>query len=179
MAVLLIFAFLGGVVTILSPCILPVLPVVLSGSVAGGKKRPWGIITGFVVGFTFFTLSLTALVNAFGVSPDRLRTVSVFVIFLFGLSLIIPQMQLLFERGIGSLASSVPQATGDGFRSGVLIGLSLGLIWTPCVGPILASVIGDFSYAGLRPGHRHPHACHHVRRSAAYRACAWPHAEYQ
>src|SRR3989344_4468167 len=141
MAVLLIFAFLGGVVTILSPCILPVLPVVLSGSVAGGKKRPWGIITGFVVGFTFFTLSLTALVNAFGVSPDRLRTVSVFVIFLFGLSLIIPQMQLLFERGIGSLASSVPQATGDGFRSGVLIGLSLGLIWTPCVGPILASVI--------------------------------------
>lgn len=141
MAILLLFAFLGGVVTILSPCILPILPVVLSGSVAGGKRRPWGIVTGFVIGFTFFTLFLTALVNAFGVSPDRLRNVSVLVIFLFGLTLLVPYLQGLLERAVSSFVSRVPRAQGEGFRSGILIGLSLGLIWTPCVGPILASVI--------------------------------------
>lgn len=46
---LVLFAFLGGMVTILSPCILPILPIVLSGSVTGGKERPWGVVTGFTL----------------------------------------------------------------------------------------------------------------------------------
>lgn len=141
MLVLLVFAFLGGVVTILSPCILPILPIVLSGSIAEGRKRPWGIVTGFILSFTFFTLFLTALVNALGISPDKLRGVSVFIIFLFGLSLLIPRIQGVMERGISLLNLKTPKAAGTGFRSGFLVGLSLGLIWTPCVGPILASVI--------------------------------------
>ena len=128
MLVLITFAFLGGIVTILSPCILPILPVVLSGSVAEGKKRPWGIVIGFILSFTFFTLFLTALVNAFGISAERLRSVSVFVIFLFGISLLIPQIQGIMERGIGLLNLKAPTTSGNGFRSGFLIGLSLGLI---------------------------------------------------
>ncbi len=141
MLVLIVFAFIGGVVTVLSPCILPILPIVLSGSVGGGKRRPWGIVTGFVAGFTLFTLFLTALVNAFGVSPDALRTLSIILIALFGVSLIVPAAQHYVEKLFGKLASRVPHVEGDGFFGGVLIGLSLGLLWTPCVGPILASVI--------------------------------------
>ena len=83
MILLIFFAFLGGVVTILSPCILPILPVVLSGTVGEGKRKPIGIITGFVLGFTFFTLFLSAIVQATGLSADVLRNVSVFILILF------------------------------------------------------------------------------------------------
>lgn len=142
MIILIAFAFLGGIVTILSPCILPILPIVLSGSVTGGKRRPLGVVTGFIVSFTFFTLFLSTIVRMTGLSADALRMVAVFVIALFGLSLIIPplqkQMELLFTR----LSRFGPKSTAnDGYLAGVLVGISLGLVWTPCVGPILASII--------------------------------------
>lgn len=142
MFVLLLFAFLGGIVTILSPCILPILPIVLSGSITGGKRRPFGVVTGFILSFTFFTLFLTALVKATGISPDILRNVAVIIIMIFGLGLLIPSLQGRLEQLFSRLASLGPkQQTGDGFASGILVGLSLGLVWTPCVGPILASII--------------------------------------
>jgi cytochrome c biogenesis protein CcdA/thiol-disulfide isomerase/thioredoxin len=133
---------LAGVVTILSPCILPVLPVVLSGSVTRGKAKPFGIVAGFVLSFTFFTLFLSAIVKATGLSADVLRSVSVFVILGFGLSLVVPSFQVAVEKMFSKLAGKAPTGDkGDGFFGGLLIGLSLGLIWTPCVGPILASII--------------------------------------
>lgn len=149
MLLLLIFSFLAGVVTILSPCILPILPIVLSGSITGGKRRPLGIITGFIISFTLFTLFLTSIVKATGISADALRGISVFIILGFGLSLLIPQFQVLSERLFTRLSSLVADKinkkktnpTEDGFISGILVGVSLGLVWTPCVGPILASVI--------------------------------------
>jgi len=98
MLLLLIFAFLGGLVTILSPCILPILPIVLSGSVTGGKKRPIGVVVGFILSFTFFTLFLTSIVNLLSISADSLRTFSVVVILVFGASLLIPKFQLLLEQ---------------------------------------------------------------------------------
>ena len=73
---LLILAYLGGVLTIVSPCILPVLPIVLSGGVGGGKARPFGVLAGFVVSFTAFTLSLSAIVQAIGIPVDALRIVA-------------------------------------------------------------------------------------------------------
>ncbi len=142
MLILILFAFLGGIVTILSPCILPILPIVLSGSVTGGKRRPLGVVTGFILSFTFFTLFLSSIVRSTGLSADSLRTVAVVVIAFFGLSLLIPALQTMTEKLFSRLSALGPKGqTGDGFVSGVLVGLSLGLIWTPCVGPILASII--------------------------------------
>src|SRR3972149_8545498 len=148
MLILIFFAFFGGIVTILSPCILPVLPIVLSGSVTGGKGRPWGVITGFIVSFTFFTLFLATLVQATGVSADTMRTVSVFIIFAFGMALVIPKFRKFTEQAFSKLASGILPKKRDAssehvpdFIAGLLIGISLGLVWTPCVGPILASVI--------------------------------------
>lgn len=141
MALLIGFAFLAGVITILSPCILPILPIVLSGSL-GSRKKPFGIITGFVLSFTFFTLFLATIVKATGISADSLRFISIIIIFLFGLSLLLPQFQTIMEKLFSKLAGKFTnQGTHEGFWGGVLIGLSLGLIWTPCVGPIIASVI--------------------------------------
>ncbi len=148
MIVLLGFAFLSGVITILSPCILPVLPIVLSGGVGGGKARPFGVLAGFVVSFTAFTLTLSAIVQALGIPVDALRIVAVVLIVLFGVVMLVPWLSVRFElltsriarkSGGGVGAPGTPKRTG--FWSGVVVGLSLGLIWTPCVGPIMASVI--------------------------------------
>ncbi len=150
MFLLTLFSFLGGFVTILSPCILPILPIVLSGSVGGGKRKPLGIVTGFILSFTFFTLFLSAIVRATGLSADALRTVSVVILILFGVSLLLPQFQLLMEKLFNKLSNkfATPKIGKDGlstdrqgFIGGTLIGFSIGLIWTPCVGPILASII--------------------------------------
>ena len=145
MLLLIAFAFLAGIVTILSPCILPILPIVLSSSIGGketGRARPVGVVVGFIASFTFFTLFLSTLVKASGISPDVLRTVSVFVIAGFGISLLIPRFQLFVEKLFSQATRFLPRGnTQTGFGPGLLIGLSLGLLWTPCVGPILASVI--------------------------------------
>lgn len=140
MVLLLIFAFIAGVVTVLSPCILPVLPIVLSGAV-GGKSKPFGVVTGFVLSFTFFTLFLSSIVQATGISATALRLFSVVVVISFGLSLIIPKTQVWLEKLFSTFAKFTPKKQRSGFVGGLLVGLSLGLIWTPCVGPILASVI--------------------------------------
>lgn len=144
MIVLILFAFLAGIVTILSPCILPILPVILATSVTdeSSKKRPYGIVVGFILSFTFFTLFLSTIVKSFGINAEVLRSVSVIVIAIFGLSLLIPRFQLMMEGLFARLANFMPSnSERTGFGGGVLIGLSLGLLWTPCVGPILASVI--------------------------------------
>lgn len=136
------FAFLAGVVTILSPCILPLLPIILGSSLGvPGRARPLGIVVGFVGSFTLATLFLTTLVNYLGISADSLRSLSILVLTIFGLTLVIPRLQLLFEVLSSRLASSTRGSTRPGFSGGILVGLSLGLLWTPCVGPILASVI--------------------------------------
>ncbi len=142
MLLLALFAFLAGIVTILSPCILPVLPIVLSGSLAGGHKRPIGVVIGFVGSFTFFTLALATLVKATGLPADALRNVAVAVILLFGISMLLPQTQVILEKLFSRLSSFTPQVSEQsGFWGGVIVGVSLGLVWSPCVGPILASVI--------------------------------------
>ena len=107
MVALLAFAFISGIVTILSPCILPVLPVILSGTTGRGKARPYGILAGFVVSFVVFTLALSALVNAFGISPDALRVVAVVILALFGLIMLVPRLGTGFEI-IAARAARLP-----------------------------------------------------------------------
>jgi cytochrome c biogenesis protein CcdA/thiol-disulfide isomerase/thioredoxin len=142
MLLLIGFAFIAGIVTILSPCILPILPVVLSSSVVDGKRRPVGIICGFIFSFTFFTLFLSSLVKFFGLSAEVLRALSVVIIIIFAISLLLPIFQIYVEKLFTTLSKFSPaRSNKSGFLGGVLVGLSLGLLWTPCVGPILASVI--------------------------------------
>ncbi|MEK7595358.1 MAG: cytochrome c biogenesis protein DipZ [Patescibacteria group bacterium] len=145
MILLLAFAFLAGIITVLSPCILPVLPIILTSSVGGintGKSRPIGVVVGFILSFTFFTLFLSTIVRISGIPAETLRLVSILVVAGFGLSLLIPKFQLVIENLFSKLSSGMPNNQGKtGFRGGLIIGLSIGLLWTPCVGPILASVI--------------------------------------
>lgn len=137
--IFIIYAFIGGVVTILSPCILPLLPIILSGGTTGGKKRPLGIIFGFILSFTFFTLFLSAIIKLTGIPSDAMRLISVCVLFAFGISLLIPKFQQIIEASFSKLTGKInSNNVQSGFLGGLIVGLSLGLIWIPCVGPILA-----------------------------------------
>lgn len=144
MLILLIFAFLAGVFTILSPCILPILPALLSASTLQGKWRPLGIIIGLICSFTFFTLALTALVHATGVSPNVLRYIAIGILFLFGLVMIFPRLSDKFAAWAAPIASFGQEiqskSPSQGFGGGLLFGVALGLLWTPCAGPILAAI---------------------------------------
>jgi cytochrome c biogenesis protein CcdA/thiol-disulfide isomerase/thioredoxin len=156
MTALVAFAFLSGLITVLSPCILPVLPIVLSGGVGGGRARPLGVVSGFVASFAFFTLALSAIVQALGVPADTLRWIAIVIIVAFGVVMLVPRLGRAFEMAASRVASlGARKGTGavaggragtkpsalSGYGGGVLVGLGLGLVWTPCVGPIMASVI--------------------------------------
>jgi cytochrome c-type biogenesis protein len=137
------FAFLSGIVTVASPCVLPVLPFLLSGAI-GGRSRPYGIVLGFIASFTLFTLFLSSLVQALGISSDALRLGSVGLLLVFGLVLAIPALHTWYERvssGAMNNLSHLGQSKQNGFAGGMMVGATLGLLWTPCVGPIMASVI--------------------------------------
>ena len=143
MVVLLGFAFLAGLVTILAPCIWPILPIVLSSSAVGeGNRRPLGITLGLMTSFGVFTLSVSYLVKIFHFDPETLRIAAIVIIGLLGLALAIPRLSVLLEGFISRLSSSVGSGSkeGTGFLAAFVTGLSLGLVWSPCAGPILAAI---------------------------------------
>jgi cytochrome c biogenesis protein CcdA/thiol-disulfide isomerase/thioredoxin len=140
--ILIVFAFLAGLATILSPCILPVLPIVLSAAVGEGKRRPLGVVAGFILSFTFFTLTLATIVKITHLPGDFLRMLAITLVAAFGVSLLFPQTQLFLEKIFTRFANLVPTSNNtSGFWGGFGVGLSIGVLWAPCVGPILASVI--------------------------------------
>jgi cytochrome c biogenesis protein CcdA/thiol-disulfide isomerase/thioredoxin len=151
MLLLVLFAFLAGVVTIASPCVLPVLPMLLStSSVGGGRTRPLGIVLGLAITFTAVTLAVAAAADALTVPASWLRIAAIVMLGIFGLSLLLPSWRRASERLLSPFARLTSTGTPrSGFGGGLLVGAGLGLIWAPCVGPIMASVISLSAVSGL------------------------------
>jgi cytochrome c biogenesis protein CcdA/thiol-disulfide isomerase/thioredoxin len=139
---ILLFAFLAGLVTVLLPCVLPVLPLVLAGGAVQGRLRPWGIIFGVVLAFSVFTLALSWAVQSIGLSPNFARNFGITILALLGVAFLVPGVM---ERLEGWMSRRMSRTGGlqqrHGFGGGLVLGVSLGAVWTPCAGPILASVV--------------------------------------
>jgi cytochrome c biogenesis protein CcdA/thiol-disulfide isomerase/thioredoxin len=125
---------LAGVGTALSPCVLPVLPVLLAGGASG--RRPLRIIGGLVVSFSFFTLFATWILDKLGLPQDLLRNLAIASLFVVAAVLLIPQAALLLERALAVFSRLRPAGAGGGF----LLGVSLGLVFVPCAGPFLGAI---------------------------------------
>lgn len=128
--------FLAGVVTAISPCVLPVLPILLAGGASGGRRRPYAIIAGLVASFVVFTLLAAWLLGALGLPKDVLRNAALALLFLLAATLLVPSLGRLLERPFLPLTR---RRHGD-LGGGLLLGLSLGIVFVPCAGPVLAYV---------------------------------------
>jgi cytochrome c biogenesis protein CcdA/thiol-disulfide isomerase/thioredoxin len=143
MHLLLWFAFLAGMATILAPCIWPVLPIVLSSAVGHDHRRPLGITLGIMISFATFTLAASALVKIFHLDPNILRIMAVVIIAFLGLVMVFPRWYSKFEIVITKLSHTTGgrlKREGQDFWPGFITGLALGILWTPCTGPILATI---------------------------------------
>jgi len=143
----LLFAFLAGVLTILAPCTLPVIPVVLGGAAGAGRRRVLGIFVGFATTFLVLTVVVASVMAALDVTSDALRMLAAIVVGAMGAVLAVPLLARLVERYVPG-ATGILEAPGDrsdaqpdGLWRGVVIGGAIGLIWAPCVGPLMAAVI--------------------------------------
>ncbi len=152
MLILIVFAVLAGVGTALSPCVLPVLPALLSAGGVGGRRRPLGVVTGLSVTFTVTIVGLSSVVDGVGLGSDPLRDVAVVVLLASGAALIVPGLGERLEARLSPLArfgvGGIRISGGDGFRSGLLVGGALGFVYTPCASPILAAVLSVSAASG-------------------------------
>jgi cytochrome c biogenesis protein CcdA/thiol-disulfide isomerase/thioredoxin len=139
---LLAVAFVAGVATFLSPCVLPVLPVIAVGTVGGGRPRAVALTVGLIASFTLFTLLASRLLDALGLPADALRNAAIAVLAIVGVALLVPRLAELAGRPFARLASLGGPLTRqrEGIGGGLVLGIGLGLVWTPCAGPILAAV---------------------------------------
>ena len=118
MLVLVAIAFVAGIVTAISPCVLPVLPIVFAGSASGDARRPYAIVAGLVASFTAFTLAATALLSALHLPDDLLRQIAIAIVIVVGLSLLWPWLGSLAERPFLALGRRRPGDVGGGFLLG-------------------------------------------------------------
>jgi cytochrome c biogenesis protein CcdA/thiol-disulfide isomerase/thioredoxin len=171
MLLLLAFALLAGAGTALSPCVLPVLPALLSAGGVGGRRRPIGVVIGLTVTFTVAIVGVAGVVGGVGLGSDPLRYIAIGVLLAAGLALLVPAVGDRVEARMSRIAAlgargarlgggggthgsgeargaGGARGEGDGFRSGLLVGGALGFVYTPCAGPILAAVISVSAASG-------------------------------
>jgi cytochrome c biogenesis protein CcdA/thiol-disulfide isomerase/thioredoxin len=129
-------AFLAGIVTAVSPCVYPVLPIIFAGGASGGRRRPYAIIAGLVVTFILSLLFVGWLLDRLGLSADFLREVSIGFLLLFAATLVIPPLARAIERPLVRFSRRPSGDLGGGF----LLGASLGLLFVPCGGPVLGFI---------------------------------------
>ncbi len=138
-------ALLAGAVTVASPCILPMLPILLGASWGRrDPRRPLLIVLGFVASFATTALVFGVFTRVLGVSQGTVRGIAIGALLLFGVLSLLPRV---FERLAGVLApisdraARLGQSGGDGPFGGLALGATLGALWAPCAGPVLASIL--------------------------------------
>ncbi|MDP9286220.1 MAG: cytochrome c biogenesis protein DipZ [Actinomycetota bacterium] len=134
MLVLIGIGLLAGVVTAVSPCVLPVLPVLLAGGASG--RKPVRIVAGLVASFSVFTLFAAWILDQLGLPQDFLRNLAIVLLFVMAATLLVPQAAQLIERPLAVFSRFRPRGVGGGF----FLGATLGLVFVPCAGPVLATV---------------------------------------
>ncbi|WP_243224598.1 cytochrome c biogenesis protein DipZ [Microbacterium sp. CIAB417] len=147
---LIIIGLLGGLITGISPCILPVLPVIFltggaqsaryesaDGIIPARRSRPYLVIAGLVLSFTLVTLTGSLVLGALGLPQDVIRWAGIVVLLVIGVGLLVPRFEQLLEKPFLWLPRKQVQNRGSGFG----VGLALGAVFVPCAGPVLAAII--------------------------------------
>lgn len=146
----LALAFLAGLLTSLSPCVLPVLPLVVGGALSKHRLGPLALCAGLGLSFSVLGVVVTLAVQAFGFDPAVVRVGGAVLLLIFGAVLLIPPAQEWLSRLLAPLASKAGGVStgGSGLWGNFLTGVMLGAVWSPCSGPTLGAAVGLATQAG-------------------------------
>jgi cytochrome c-type biogenesis protein len=145
-------AFLAGIISILSPCILPLLPAILAYSTGNGKFRPVAIVAGLTLTFSLLGMTMAAFNQLFFSYQQYIKFGAEVIIVLLGIAMLTEYTPAIFNS-ISGLINADPEK--EGIAGGLLLGMSLGIVWIPCTGPILATIMvgvllkGGIMYGGF------------------------------
>jgi cytochrome c-type biogenesis protein len=141
----LVFAYIAGLLTLINPCVLPVLPIVLASALQAGRAGPLALAAGMSVSFVVLGLLVTAFGASLGLTPETLSQAGAVVMIAFGLVLLVPRAGAIFEAVTAGFAARADAGVGAVDRSGMsgqfIGGLLLGAVWSPCIGPTLGGAI--------------------------------------
>jgi len=136
-------ALLAGTLSTLSPCVLPLIPVLLAAAVSAHRWGPLALGVGLAGSFTVVGLLIATVGASLGIDPDNLRIIGAIVLVIFGLVLLLPRLQQLFAHATSRVSASggtlLARIQGDGIGGQFLVGSVLGVVWSPCVGPTLGA----------------------------------------
>jgi cytochrome c-type biogenesis protein len=145
----MLLALLAGIVTILNPCVLPILPILVATATSEDRFGPLAFALGLIFSFATFGILILSVGFSIGLSQETLRTAAAVLLIAAGLILLVPRAQVAFAVLAGPVASRgaawAERASGRGLHGQALLGVLMGIVWTPCVGPTLGVAIAAAS----------------------------------
>jgi len=136
----LFWSYLAGLLTLINPCVLPLLPIIIASALQSSRLGPLALAAGLVVSFTIFGVSVTAFGHLIGLNEDSLNRIASVLMILFGLALLIPKAGMMLSTAAGPIATSAGTQMDKLQSSG--LGGQVGAVWSPCIGPTLGGAIG-------------------------------------
>jgi cytochrome c biogenesis protein CcdA len=154
----LILGYLAGILTLINPCVLPIVPIVLVSAIQQDRYGPVALACGMGVTFVTLGLALSAVGPAFGIDERTTSRTAAVVMIAFGIVLLVPRFNTAFATAAGGLSASANVRLDDsdpaGLRGQFLAGVLLGAVWSPCIGPTLGGAVAlasqrqDLAWAG-------------------------------
>ena len=145
----LALAFVAGLVTILNPCVLPLVPILVGSALGKAKAGPLALAAGLVTSFTLFGFTVIAFGCSLGINEQLVRMMAGALLAFAGFVLLVPQAQAALSAAAAPLTNAgnqqLAKVSSDGVIGQYLVGLLLGLVWAPCVGPTLGVAIAAAS----------------------------------
>lgn len=138
-------SLVAGSLSTLSPCVLPLLPILLGTAVAAHRLGPYALAAGLTLSFTAVGIFVASLGSALGLDPALFRSVAAMLLLIFGAILMSPRLQERFAGATSGLSgagqSVLSRLSLDGLPGQFILGLLLGIAWSPCVGPTLGAAV--------------------------------------
>ncbi len=141
----LILAYAAGLLTLINPCVLPILPIVVAGSLQANRLGPAVLALGMSISFIFFGVTIAAFGHLIGLDEQDIARAGAVLMIVFGVVLLVPRFSAKFADATSGMASQadaqIDSLDNKSLRGQLLGGLLLGLVWSPCIGPTLGGAI--------------------------------------
>ncbi len=140
-----LLAYIAGVVTILSPCVLPLLPIIIGSSLNEHKRGPLFLVAGLILSFTVFGMVIATIGFSIGLTASVLQSIAAWLLIFFGVILLFKPLHEKFSATTSSLTGGMNNRimglNFSGLHGQFILGILLGAVWSPCVGPTLGAAI--------------------------------------